>query len=823
MSRANITNPVTRLLCKAAAGERLSDDELLALIDAPFSKELSASAQARAELLHGKLITYSPKVFIPLTQLCRDVCHYCTFATTPRKIQAPFLSLEQCVAIATKGANQGCHEALFTLGDRPEVRYRIAREWLHEQGYATTIDYLVVAAQEVSKQTGLLAHVNPGVLTREELTRLREVAVSGGLMLESISDRLCQKGQPHYRSPDKKPAIRLHTLELAGEIAFPFTTGILIGIGESRRERIQSLLAIRVLAERYGHIQEVIVQNFRAKANTAMANATEPSLSEHLWCIAVTRLALDPTITVQAPPNLQTDSLEHVLSAGINDWGGLSPVTPDHVNPEAPWPPLDRLRTCTEATGRVLAARLAVYPRFVRDRQRWLDSALHRAVLARSDADGLAREDTWYAGKSQTIPWKPPTTRGNHDSDTATMLKRLDDRLSHGCMEDKATSEMVAHLLCARGAAIDTIVKHAHTICRELHQDRVTYVVNRNINYTNVCYFKCFFCAFSKGRLSANLRGAPYDLDLNEIARRTQEAWQRGATEVCLQGGIHPDYDGHTYLRIVQAVNQAAPDIHIHAFSPLEIWQGATTLGIPVADFLRELRALGLASLPGTAAEVLDDEVRAMICPDKITTAQWLEVMECAHEVGLGSTATIMFGHVDAPLHWARHLLRVRALQARTGGFTEFVPLPYVHMESPLYLRGQARRGPTWREAVLIHAVARIVLNPLIKHIQASWVKLGEVGAAAMLHAGVDDLGGTLMNESITRAAGAEHGQEMPVQRMNTLIEAAGRIPRQRTTSYQPVSAQRLQASLQATALAPLRLSPAHRYERNRKQNIPAG
>lgn len=784
------------IIDRAARGDFIDDDRALALAVFDDLQALQEAARARKRRAHGNRISYSPKVFIPLTKLCRDVCHYCTFAHKPRELASPYMSVEEAVATAAEGAAAGCHEALFTLGDRPESRYRVAREALDALGHASTIDYLVFVADKVHTATGLLPHVNPGVMSRGELERLRPVCVSAGLMLESAADRLCERGGPHYGCPDKRPRVRLETIRAAGALAVPFTSGILIGIGETRRERIESMLALRALHARYGHVQEIIIQNFRAKAGTAMAGAPEPSLDEHLWTIAVARLVFAPEMNVQAPPNLNPAALEALLAAGINDWGGVSPVTRDHVNPEAAWPQIDELRAAAEAVGEELVPRLPVYPRFTHDLERWIAPRMRRSVRAHSDAEGYAREDGWIAGAQTAAvpPWTGTKGARSVNAQLGAIVKRArDGRTLH--------EEDIVRLFSARGREVRHICRNADALRREVNGDRVTYVVNRNINYTNVCYFHCRFCAFSKGRNAQDLRGMPYDLDRAEIARRTREAWQRGGTEMCLQGGIHPDYDGETYIAICRTVKRAAAQMHVHAFSPLEVWQGARSLDMPVAGFLAELKRAGLGSLPGTAAEVLDDEVRRVICPDKITTAQWLEVMRCAHALGLRSTATIMFGHVDHARHWARHLLRIRELQASTGGFTEFVPLPFVHMETPLYRRGLARRGPTFREALLMHAVARLVLHPHVTNIQTSWVKMGPQGARECLSCGANDLGGTLMNESITRAAGAAFGQELPPRDMQQLISDLGRVPVQRTTLYGEAPAERVATAMGAAPL----------------------
>jgi FO synthase len=804
-----VTNFFATILARAEAGETLQAADALALAECEDLPGLMKVAAGLRDAGHGGLISYSRKVFIPLTQLCRDVCHYCTFAHPPRRGEPVFLTRHEVLDIARAGAKAGCHEALFTLGDKPELRYRAARDELAALGHATTLSYLAEMAGLVLRKTGLLPHLNPGLLTRDDLDALRKVSVSQGIMLESASERLSQRGGPHFGSPDKHPARRLATIAAAGEAAVPFTSGILIGIGETRRERIEALLALRELHLRHGHLQEIIVQNFRAKPDTKMADAPDPGQADHLWTIAIARLVFGPDMNIQAPPNLMPDALEDMVAAGINDWGGVSPVTPDHVNPEAPWPTLELLAQRTEAAGKLLVERLAIYPQYAHQPARWLDPALRTPTLRLIDGQGLARPDPWTPGAGIDSP--VAAKRGRNPILTAS-LEPILGRAAAG--EALSEAEIVA-LFEARGDAFDAVCEAADRLRRKVSGDTVSYVVTRNINYTNICYFRCQFCAFSKGKLSENLRGRPYDLDWDEIVRRCAEAWERGATEVCLQGGIHPEYTGATYLGICRAIKQAVPGLHIHAFSPLEIWQGAKTLGRTLPDFLAELRDAGLSSLPGTAAEILDDEVRAVICPDKIKTQEWLAVMEAAHQVGLRATVTIMYGHVDRYEHWARHLLRVRALQARTGGFTEFVPLPFVPMEAPMSLKGRARLGPTYREAILMHAVARLALNPLISNIQTSWVKLGSAGAAACLNAGCNDLGGTLMNESISRAAGASFGQEMPPEAMEELIRSLGRTPRLRTTLYGDASAERHAAAFNAAPLLEPINTPARKYERS--------
>lgn len=797
-------------------GIRLTDDDALALADFDDTAALSGVASELRDRGCGNVITYSRKVFIPLTHLCRDVCHYCTFAQTPKKIPQPYMPVEEVLALCRQGAEMGCQEALFTLGEKPELRYSAARKALAAMGYATTLDYVREVAARVLSETGLIPHINAGCMTSEEIASLREVSASMGIMLESASKRLCEKGMPHYGSPDKDPAVRLETLELAGRGKVPFTSGILIGIGETRRERIESLLALRDVHERHGHLQEVIIQNFRAKPNTLMSQAPEPDLNELLWTIAMARLVFGSTMNIQAPPNLSPGVLPQIVDAGINDWGGVSPLTPDFVNPEAPWPHLDNLARETAAAGKFLEQRLTIYPEFALDAKQWLAPKLRSVVLRQMDSGGFARRDNWAPGEEQAVPQVEAQLLAKAASSLSVSadLREIIERCELGA---PLGEEDISRLFTSRGDDFAFVAQRADALRAQVNGESVSYVVNRNINYTNVCYFKCQFCAFSKGKMSENLRGKPYDISAEEIARRCEEAWSRGATEVCMQGGIHPDYTGQTYLDILQTVRHAAPDMHIHAFSPLEVWQGASTLGLGIEEYLRQLQEAGLNTLPGTAAEILHDEVRAKLCPDKLNTAQWLEVMEAAHTVGFKTTATIMYGHIDEPRHWARHLLEIRNLQARTGGFTEFVPLPFVHMEAPMYLKGHSRKGPSFREAILMHAVARLVFHGLIDNIQASWVKMGTDGIRACLNAGVNDLGGTLMNESITRAAGSSHGQEWSPRIMEAEIESAGRTPRMRTTLYRDALDDRKSAALGALELIAVANEDAGKFQRGKR------
>ena len=785
-----------------------SRDEALSLAGESDLPELMARASTLRDAGFGNVVTYSRKVFVPLTKLCRDICHYCTFAQPPKPGEKAYLTIDEMIDIAQQGADAGCREALFTLGDKPELRYPQAREELAELGYPTTIAYLVAASRAVFEATGLLPHANPGVVSCDELLALRDTCPSQGMMLENVSRRLLEQGEAHFGSPDKDPDARLETIRAAGELKIPYTSGILIGIGETREERIGSLVALRDLHDTYGHIQEIIIQNFRAKDGTRMAASPEPELNDLLWTIAVARIICGPHMAIQAPPNLSPGTFGTLIRAGINDWGGVSPVTPDHVNPEAPWPQLELLARTTHEEDNVLVERLTAYPRYVRDAARWIAADLRTALIQGSDAEGFAREDSWSPGDGDALL---PETLLQRIGTTAPLAvsARIADLCAKASRGIALSETEIAELFTARGDDLVAVLRAANDLRQQVNGDEVTYVVNRNINYTNVCYFKCQFCAFSKGKLSENLRGAPYDLDLDEIRRRSLEAWERGGTEVCMQGGIHPDYTGETYLRICRTVKAAVPEMHVHAFSPLEVWQGSDTLNIPLLEFLMRLKDAGLGTLPGTAAEILDDEVRQELCPDKLSTDQWLEVMETAHHVGFRTTATIMYGHIDRPLNWGRHLKRIRELQVKTGGFTEFVPLPFVHMEAPIYLKGNARKGPTFRESLLMHAVARLALHPVVPNIQASWVKMGPRGVAECLNAGVNDLGGTLMNESITRAAGASFGEELPPEEMESLISDVNRIPKQRSTAYGQPPERQVRRSFGAAALAPAIQTPA--------------
>jgi len=811
-----------RALTRAERGATLSIDETEALLGArghDLTRLMAIAARLR-DLGWGDVVTYSPKVFIPLTMLCRDRCHYCTFAKPPARLDDPFLGLDEVVSIAERGRTLGCKEALFTLGDRPEDRYPVARAWLDERGYGSTLEYVRAAAIRVLEATGLLPHLNPGVMSYEELARLKHVSASMGLMLETSSDRLGADGMPHAGSPDKVPNVRLRTIEDAGRLAIPFTTGVLIGIGETDRERAESLAAIRELHRRYRHVQEVIVQNFRAKPRTAMRDHPEPADEEFLAAVATARLVLGPHMSVQAPPNLaDPEQRLRLLDAGTNDWGGVSPVTPDHVNPERPWPTLDALTSTTVARGKTLRERLTIYPSYAGRPDPWSAAKMRAPIAALLGADGLAVQGqrpqpvTW---QDPEVSWRPRTieltfSKGPHaglraDADTvygeldvlenevtgAWAGQRLDPvrlegeirtALTKAASHRAITDDEALALFRADGPALDALCTVADELRAEAVGPEVTYVVNRNINFTNVCYVGCRFCAFAQREVDPE----SYTLTLSEVADKAEEAWLRGASEVCMQGGIHPDLPGSFYLDLLDAVKARVPDIHIHAFSPMEILNGATKLGVSFREFLAEAKAHGLGTIPGTAAEILDDDVRWTLTKGKLPADTWEEIVRTAHSLGIRSSSTIMFGHVDAPPHWVAHLRRLAAIQADTGGFTEFVPLPFVHRNAPIYLSGRARPGPSFDDDLRMHAVARILLDGVIHNVQVSWVKLGIEACQRILQSGANDFGGTLMEETISRMAGSEWGIEMTADGFDDAIRAIGRVPAARTTTYDRV------------------------------------
>jgi FO synthase len=824
---ASVSSALRRALRRARDGVALDVTEAAVLLTArgeALDDLLASAARVRdaglADAGRPGVVTYSRKVFIPLTRLCRDRCHYCTFATVPHRLDAPFLEREEVLEIARQGAAAGCREALFTLGDRPEERWPQAAEWLEARGYASTLDYVRACAIAVLEETGLLPHLNPGVLSWAELVRLKPVAPSMGMMLETTATRLwSEPGGPHYGSPDKEPAVRLRVLDDAGRVGVPFTTGILVGIGENLTERAESLFAIRATARRFGHIQEVIVQNFRAKPDTAMARMPDAELADLAATVAVARLVLGSKMRIQAPPNLVGEEFALLLRAGIDDWGGVSPVTPDHVNPERPWPAIEELSRRSADAGFELRERLTVYPRYVLAGEPWIDPRISEHVAALADpATGLADPSTravgrrWqepdgglaHSGRTDLHATVDTTGRTNDRRDdfetvygdweavredvrSARAPERLDGDVAAAlrlAADDPAAllgrEDLALALFAADGQALEELCRLADDVRRDTVGDDVTYVVNRNINFTNVCYVGCRFCAFAQRRTDADA----YSLSTGEVADRAEEAWAAGATEVCMQGGIHPDLPGTAYADIVRAVRARVPDMHVHAFSPMEVVTAASKANLSISDWLTGVRDAGLGTIPGTAAEILDDEVRWVLTKGKLPAATWIEVVTTAHRLGIRSSSTMMYGHVDHAGHWFGHLRTLAGMQDETGGFTEFVPLPFVHHNAPIYLAGVARPGPTARENRVVHAMARLLLHGRIDHIQCSWVKLGDEGAAQILRGGADDMGGTLMEETISRMAGSEHGSARTVAQLTGIATLAGRPVRQRTTTY---------------------------------------
>jgi FO synthase len=805
-----------RALARAEQGKSLSLDEATTLLAArgeDLARLLDVASRLR-ELGHGRVVTYSRKVFIPLTMLCRDRCHYCTFAKPPARLDRPYLTPGEAVEIAEAGRRMGCKEALFTLGDRPEERYPQARAWLAERGYGTTLEYVRAVAIRVIEETGLLPHLNPGVMSYAELASLKHVSASMGIMLETSSDRLSERGGPHAGSPDKVPAVRLRTIEDAGRLAIPFTSGILVGIGETLRERAASLFALRDAHRRYRHVQEVIVQNFRAKAGTAMRDAPEPADEEFLAAVATTRVVFGAAMHVQAPPNLSDPAQRlRLLDAGIDDWGGVSPLTPDHVNPERPWPAIDALASTTAERGLELRERLAIHPAYALRPEPFLAAKMRAPVAALIGPDGRARPGAVaepIAWQDPDVTWKPRTTDltfakgalAGLRADADLVYGDLDEVAARGARAPRslprpASGSIVStlaraaqgrpiddaaalELFAAEGPDLERLCRVADDLRHDAVGDEVTYVINRNINFTNVCYVGCRFCAFAQREVDPEA----YTLTLEQVADRAEEAWAAGATEVCMQGGIHPDLPGTFYFELLDAVKARTPGMHVHAFSPMEILNGSTRLGISFREFLQECRDRGLGTIPGTAAEILDDDVRWLLTKGKLPADTWEEIVRTAHGLGIRSSSTIMFGHVDGPEHWVAHLRRLGRIQVDTGGFTEFVPLPFVHQNAPIYLAGAARPGPSFDDSLRMHAVGRILLDGLIPNVQVSWVKLGIEACQAILRAGANDFGGTLMEETISRMAGAEHGIAMEPAGFDAAIRAIGRIPAVRTTTY---------------------------------------
>ena len=775
------------------------------------------------------VITYSKSVFIPLTRLCRDKCHYCTFVTVPGKLRRDghgmFMSPDEVLDIARRGAEAGCKEALITLGDKPEDRWPEAREWLDAHGYDDTIAYVRAMAIRILEETGLLPHLNPGVMSWTDFQRLKPVAPSMGMMLETTATRLwSEPGGPHYGSPDKEPAVRLRVLEDAGRSSVPFTSGLLLGIGETLEERAESLFALRRVSRAYHSVQELIIQNFRAKPDTAMRGMPDAELDDLVATVAVARHIMGPSACLQAPPNLVDSEYERLIAAGIDDWGGVSPLTIDHVNPERPWPRIEELAAKSRTAGFELRERLCVYPEFVTRGEPWLDPRLLPHVRALADPEtGLANPDAPVRG----LPWQEPdeafTATGRTDLhatiDTTGRTHDRRDDFDHvygdwdalreaaapGMVPERVDSDVrealavaaddptrltdtqALALLHADGPALDALTRIADDVRKTVSGEDVTYIVTRNINFTNVCYTGCRFCAFAQRRTDADA----YTLSLDQVADRAEQAWNVGAVEVCMQGGIHPDLPGTAYFDIARAVKKRVPGMHVHAFSPMEVVNGATRTGLSIREWLTAAKEAGLDSIPGTAAEILDDEVRWILTKGKLPTATWIDVITTAHELGIRSSSTMMYGHVDQPRHWLGHLRTLARIQQETGGFTEFVTLPFIHTNAPVYLAGIARPGPTPPDNPALNAKARRLHHPHIPNIQTSWVKLGTEGAAEMLRSGANDLGGTLMEETISRMAGSSYGSYRSIRDLEAIAHTADRPAKPRTTLYGEVPEER--------------------------------
>ncbi len=735
----------------------LTHDEaemLLAARDDDLDRLLAVAGRIRdaglVEAGRPGILTYSRKVFIPLTHLCQDRCHYCIFVQSPGKLAkagiSPYMEPEAVLEVARQGAALGCKEALLTLGDRPENRWPIARQWLDEHGYASTLDYVAAMAQLILDETGLLPHLNPGVMSWGELQRLKPVGPSMGMMLETTSARIWQTpGEAHFGSPDKDPELRLRVIEDAGRSHIPFTTGVLLGIGESASERIDAVLALRAAHERHGHIQEVIVQNFRAKPATAMMGAVDLETQEYAAAVAVTRVLLGPGMRVQAPPNL-TDAgeLALLIRAGIDDWGGVSPLTPDHVNPERPWPQIEELARLTAEGGYSLRERLTAHPHYIREARGtadghgtdWFDDRLAPRLLALADDYGLARRDAYL---------ESVLTRAAADPAGLT------------------DAEYTA-LLHADGDDLEQLTALADRVRGERVGDTVTYAVNRNID-------------------------SALGLPASRIAELVTEAAGLGATEVCAQGAVPAALGAEGYLDFARTVKAVRPDLHLHAFRPAELLDGAARAGVPLADWLDRLRAAGVDTVPGTGARILDDRIRGILTgAADIPASAWVETITTAHRAGLRSTATMVYGHVESAAEQVAHLRMLAAIQDRAvaagaDGFTEFIAMPWLPSESPVAVPG-ARPGPSLRESRAVHAVARLMLAGRIDHVQAAWTKLGMRGAQLVLAGGADDLGGVLLDGTIDPSAGPEHGRQLTVTDVERIAGELGRPVRQRTTLY---------------------------------------
>lgn len=782
---------VERALARAEAGERLDVADAEALLGTSgeaFERLLALAGGVRDAGLEASgrpgVITYSRKVFVPLSTLCRDRCHYCVFVDTPgqllKKHKPAYMSPEQVLAVVRQGQTMGCKEVLLTLGDRPEERWPEARAWLDEHGFASTLDYVAHVARLVTAETGLLAHANPGVMSAEELRMLRPVAPSMGMMLETTSRALYeQPGQVHYGSPDKDPAVRLAVIEDAGRERIPFTTGILVGIGETLRDRAESLVAIREAHERHRHVQEVIVQNFRAKPRTAMQGAPDASVLEYVAAVAVARLVLGPRMRVQVPPNLSDPAeLDLLVRAGADDWGGVSPLTADHVNPERPWPHLSELAERTAALGFELRERLTAQPEFVLDAETWIDPALRPAVAALADAEtGLAAaprsaDPVKAAGRTASSPAGTAESRRSVPPVSHRAVPPVSHRAVLRLAEAAAADPLALDddewtaLLEATGDDLDALAATADDVRRYTVGEAVTLVVNRNLT-------------------SSGLRPAPTDdpttFTLDDAGAIAADAWDLGATEICVQGLLPGDADPAGYLDLARAITAAAPGIHLHAYRPQDVRDLADRSGMSLDGALAALREAGVDTVPGTGVKVLSERVRALVAPGDLEIDRWIEGITAAHRAGFRSTSVLFYGHVETAAERIAHLRRLREIQGETGGFTEFVPIPLPGPSGGVPL--VAGRAAIDEHRAMV-AVSRLLLSGSIPHVQIPWTRLGREASVVLLQSGGDDLGGTLLDGRVKPEAGIEHGLELPVADAAALAARMFRPFRLRTTTY---------------------------------------
>lgn len=781
-----VPSGVRSVLQRAAAGEELTLDDTLALVTAtgPDRDELFAAAAALRDeglVLAGRpgVITYSRKVFVPLTTLCRDRCHYCIFVDTPgqllRKHRPAFMSPDEVLQVVRQGQALGCKEALLTLGDRPEERWPEARDWLDAHGFASTLDYVGHIARLITAETGMLAHLNPGVMSAAELASLRPTAPSMGMMLETTSRRLFDEpGQPHFGSPDKDPAVRLQVIDDAGAARIPFTTGILVGIGETARDRAESLIALRDAQARHGHVQEVIVQNFRAKPRTAMQDVPDADLLEYATVVASARIVMGPRMRVQVPPNLSDPAeFDLLIGAGIDDWGGVSPLTADHVNPERPWPHVDELAARTADLGYELRERLTAHPEYVRAPEAWIDPALHTAVAALADpASGLARAVSPSSAVRALTDAAPAAAAPQGATRTmAQGVRALAERAAADPLQ-LDDHEWVA-LLEATGDGLDALAATADTVRRFTVGEAVSIVVNRNLT--------------SSGFRAAGAT-APDEFDLADAAGIAADALDLGATEICVQGVLPATEDPQAYLDIARTLTTAAPGIHLHAYRPQDVWDLADRGGLGLSGALAAMREAGVHTVPGTGVKVLSERVRGIVAPGDLDIDRWTEGITAAHEAGFRSTSVLFYGHVETAAERVAHLRRLRTIQDRTGGFAEFVPIPLPGPQGGVPL--VAGRALLDEHRAMV-AVARLLLSGSIPHVQIPWTRHGRTISAVLLQAGGDDLGGTLLDGRVRPETGIEHGLELPLADAERLVRPLFRPLRQRATDYREPAAER--------------------------------